>query len=52
MLVEHVGKMVKAGKTLDQIKQELKMPEYDDWAAKDRMPTNIEAAYRAVKAGG
>ena len=52
LLVDRVGKMVKEGKTLDQIKQELKLPEYDDWAAKDRIPTNIEAAYRAVKAGG
>ena len=52
LLVERVGKMVKEGKTLDQIKQELKLPEYDDWAAKERIPTNIEAAYRAVKAGG
>ena len=52
LLVDRVGKMVKESKTLDQIKQELKLPEYDDWAAKDRIPTNIEAAYRAVKAGG
>lgn len=52
LLIDRVGKLVKDGKTLDQIKQELTLPDYDDWAAKDRIPTNIEAAYRAVKAGG
>jgi hypothetical protein len=41
--------MVKAGKSLDDIKKELKMPETDDWAGKDRFPNNIEAAYRAIK---
>ena len=49
LLVERVGAMARAGKTLDQIKAELKMPESAGWAAQDRMPTNIEAAYRAVK---
>jgi len=49
LLVERVGKMAREGKSLDQIKQELRMPEYDNWAAKDRIPGNIEAAYRAVK---
>lgn len=51
LLVERVGAMARAGKTLDQIKAELKMPEYASWTAQDRMPTNIEAAYRAVKGG-
>jgi len=50
LLVERVGAMARAGKTLDQIKAELKMPESASWSAQDRMPTNIEAAYRAVKA--
>jgi cyclase len=49
LLLERVGAMVKAGKSLDDIKKELKMPETDDWAGKDRFPNNIEAAYRAVK---
>jgi cyclase len=49
LLLERVGAMVKAGKSLDDIKKELKMPETDDWASKDRLPNNIEAAYRAVK---
>jgi len=49
LLLERVGAMARAGKTLDQIKAELKMPEYSSWSAQDRMPTNIEAAYRAVQ---
>jgi cyclase len=48
LLVERVGAMVKAGKSQEQIRQELKMPEYADWAYQDRMPTNVDAAYRAV----
>jgi hypothetical protein len=43
--------MVQDGRSLDQIKQELRMPEYDNWVAKNRFPTNIESAYWAVKAG-
>ncbi len=48
LLVERVGAMVKAGKSLDEIKKDLRMPETDDWEGKDRFPNNIEAAYRAV----
>ena len=51
LLLERVTKMVHVGRSLDQIKQELRIPEYDNWVAKNRFPTNIEAAYRAVKAG-
>jgi cyclase len=50
LLVERVGAMVKAGKSLDEIKKDLKMPEYASWASQDRMPTNIDAAYRMVTA--
>jgi len=49
LLLERVGKMVKEGKSLDQIKKEVRMPEYDHWATKERFPTNVEAAYKAVK---
>ena len=49
LLLERVGAMVRAGKTLDQVKQELRMPEYADWSYQERMPSNIEAAYRAAK---
>jgi cyclase len=48
LLVERVGAAVKAGKSLDQIKKEVTMPEYASWGSQDRMPTNIEAAYRMV----
>jgi len=51
LLVERVGAQVSAGKTLDQIKAEVTMPEYAGYASQERMPTNIEAAYRAVQAG-
>ena len=49
LLMERVGAMVKAGKSLDEIKKELKIPGTEDWEGKDRFPNNIEAAYRAVK---
>src|SRR5687768_4966537 len=32
LLVERVGKMAGEGKSLDEIKKQLKMPEYDHWA--------------------
>ena len=41
--------MVGEGKSLDEIKREIKMPEYDHWATKERFPTNVEAAYKVVK---
>jgi cyclase len=50
-LVNQVGQMVKQGKSLDDIKKELKIPGTEDWEGKDRFPNNIEAAYRAVKGG-
>ena len=48
LLVERVEKAVKEGKSLDDIKKEVKMPEYAGWASQDRFPTNIEAAYKMV----
>jgi hypothetical protein len=48
LLLERVGKMAKEGKSLEVIKKELRMPETDDWTSKERIDTNIEAAYRAV----
>jgi len=47
-LMERVGQMAQQGKSLDEIKKELKMPGTEDWEGKDRFPNNIEAAYRAV----
>lgn len=48
LLVERVGKMVKEGKSLEQIKKEVRMPEFDHWATKERFPTNVEAAYKVA----
>jgi cyclase len=49
LLVDRVRKMAADGKTLEQVKAELRMPEFDDWLAKERFPTNVEAAWRMVK---
>jgi cyclase len=49
LLLERVGAMARDGKSLEQIKKELKMPEYDNWVGKERLPTNVEAAYRAIR---
>ena len=51
LLLERVGRMAREGKSLETIKAELKMPEFDDWGGKDRFPNNVEAAWRAVKGG-
>jgi len=48
LLVERVGAMVKEGKSLEQIKRDVKMPEYASWANQDRFPTNVDAAYKMV----
>lgn len=49
LLLERVGALVKAGKSLSEIQKEVKMPEYAHWASQERFPTNVEAAYRAVQ---
>jgi cyclase len=49
LLLERVGNMARLGKSLEEIKQELRMPEFDDWAAKERLSSNVELAYKAVK---
>jgi len=49
LLLDRVGRLAREGKSLDQIKKEVRMPEYENWAAQERFPTNVEAAYRAVK---
>jgi cyclase len=50
LLIERVGALVRAGKSLDDIKREVKMPEYASWANQDRFPTNVDAAYKVVTA--
>jgi cyclase len=49
LLLKRVGDMAAEGKSLDQIKKELKMPEYSDWHDQNRLGANIDAAYRTVK---
>jgi cyclase len=48
LLLERVDKAMKEGKSLDEIQKEVKMPEYASWGSQDRMPTNIDAAYRML----
>jgi cyclase len=50
LLLERVGKLMKEGKTLDDIKKEVKMPEYASWANQERFPTNVDAAYKMLAA--
>ncbi len=48
LLMNRVGALMRQGKSLDDIKKEVKMPEYASWGSQDRMPTNVEAAYKAL----
>jgi cyclase len=49
LLLKRVGDMAAQGKSLDEIKKELKMPEYADWNGQDRLGANIDVAYKSVK---
>jgi len=49
LLLKRVGDMAAQGKSLAEIKKELKMPEYADWHDQDRLEVNIDAAYKSVK---
>jgi len=50
ILLDRVGKQMAQGKSLDEIKRELRLPEYQNWSGgKERLDTNIEAAYRALR---
>jgi cyclase len=49
LLLDRVGKMVKEGKSVDQIKAEVRMPEYASYGSQDRFPTNVDAAYKMIK---
>jgi cyclase len=49
LLLKRVGEMAAQGKSLAEIKKELKMPEYADWNGQDRLEVNIDAAYRTLK---
>jgi cyclase len=51
-LVRQVGKMMDEGKSVDQIKAEINMPEYENLqGAKERIPIDVDAAVRAIKSG-
>jgi cyclase len=49
LLVKRVGEMAAQGKSLDEIKKELKMPEYTDWADQNNLPQNVTVAYESIK---
>ena len=51
VLLDRVGKMVEEGKSLEQVKQQLRMPEFASWGGQNRLPLFADAAYRAVKSG-
>jgi hypothetical protein len=48
LLMKRVGEMAAQGKSLNEIKKELKMPEYADWQGQDRLRVNIDAAWKVV----
>jgi hypothetical protein len=49
LLTKRVGEMAAQGKSLEEIKKEMKMPEYADWAGQDRLRLYIDVAWKAVK---
>jgi len=49
LLLKRMGEMAAQGKSLDEIKKELKMPEYADWHDQNRLGANIDAAWKIVK---
>ena len=49
LLMKRVGEMAAQGKSVDEIKKVLKMPEYADWHGQDRLGVNIDAAWKSVK---
>ena len=50
VLLDRIGKMIAEGRSLVDIKKDLQLPEYQNWSGgKERLDTNIEAAFRALK---
>ena len=49
LLLKRVGEMAAQGKSLDEIKKELKMLEYADWHDQNRLGANIDATWKSVK---
>ncbi len=48
LLLKRVSEMASQGKSLDEIKKELKMPEYADWQGQNRLGVNIDVAYKSL----
>jgi hypothetical protein len=51
LLLKRVGDMAAEGKSLAEIKKELKMPEYADWHGHNRLGANIDAAWKVGQKG-
>jgi cyclase len=49
LLLKRVGDMAAQGKSLAEIKTELKMPEYADWNGQNLLGLYIDVAYNSVK---
>ncbi|HWH77792.1 MAG TPA: MBL fold metallo-hydrolase [Candidatus Binatus sp.] len=49
LLMKRVGEMAAQGKSLDQIKKDLKMPEYASWGGQNNLAQNITVAYESLK---
>lgn len=50
VLLDRIGKQIAHGKSLNEIKKDLDLPEYKSWSGgKARLDSNIEAAYRELK---
>jgi cyclase len=49
LLQNRVSELARQGKSLEDIKTELKMPEYADWAGQDRLGVNIDVAYKTAE---
>jgi cyclase len=47
LVLSRVRQMASEGKTPDQIKKDIRFPEFDNWLNKERMPQVIDAAIRA-----
>ncbi len=49
LLLKRVGDLAAKGKTVAEVKKELKMPEYADWNGQDRLGVIVDAAWKSVK---
>ena len=49
LLMKRVADMSAQAKSLEEIKRELKMPEYSEWRGQNNLPQNISVAYESVK---